>query len=51
MNSKVDLRLIKYFLNYLKLKGVSDELVDAFEMCWYPGRDLPPNKGKLRLHR
>lgn len=44
MNSKVDLRLVKYFLNYLKLKGVSDELVDAFEMCWYPGRDLPPNK-------
>ena len=44
MNSKVEVSLLKYFISYLKGKGVPDVLVDSFEMCWYPGRDLPINK-------
>lgn len=44
MSSKVNLGLITFFLPYLKSKGVSDILVDAFEACWYPGNNLPINK-------
>ena len=45
VESDVDKRLLKYFVNYLRLKGCSDKVVDLFIECWSPTtNELPPYK-------